>query len=83
LHTLQITITDEIEVKKQGDFIDFSIVKKTMKSDNEGFYQGSFVRFLEFRVEKLVYLVSFFIMNDFDVSSYVRLIRSLFGQDVA
>jgi hypothetical protein len=54
-----------------------------MKSDNQGFYQGSFVRFLKFRVEKLVSLVSFFIMNDFDVSSYVRLTRSLFGQDVA
>ncbi len=53
-----------------------------MKNDNQGFYQGSFVRLLEFRVEKLVSLVSFFIMNDFHVSSYVRPIRSLFGQDV-
>jgi hypothetical protein len=39
-----------------------------MKNDNQGFYRGSFVRFLEFRVEKLVSLVSFFITNDFDVS---------------
>jgi hypothetical protein len=30
-------IKDEIEVKKQGDFIDFSIVKKTMKYDNQSF----------------------------------------------
>ncbi len=53
-------IKDEIEVKKQGDFIDFSIVKKTMKYDNQSFYQSSFVRFLEFRVEKLVSLVIFY-----------------------
>ncbi len=53
-------IKDEIEVNKQGDFIDFFIVKKTMKNDNQGFYQSSFVRFLEFRVEKLVSLVSFY-----------------------
>jgi hypothetical protein len=55
-----------------------------MKNDNQGFNQSNFVRFLEFRVEKLVSLVRFFlIMNDFDVSSYVRPIRSSFGQDVA
>jgi hypothetical protein len=54
-----------------------------MKNDDQGFYQGSFVKFLGFRVENLVSLVSFFIMNDFDVSDCVRFIRSLFGQDVA
>jgi hypothetical protein len=54
-----------------------------MKNDNQGFYQGSFVRFLGFGVEKLVSLVSFLFMNDFDVSGCVRPIRSLFGQDVA
>jgi hypothetical protein len=31
-----------------------------MKNDNQGFYQGNFVRFLGFKVEKLVSLVSFF-----------------------
>jgi hypothetical protein len=55
-----------------------------MKNDNQGFYQINFVRFLEFRVGKLVSLVRFLkIMNDIDVSSYVRPIRSLFGQDMA
>jgi len=33
-----------------------------MKNDNQGFYQGSFVRILGFRVEKLVVLVRFFIL---------------------
>jgi hypothetical protein len=41
------------------------LLKKTTKNDNQGFYQSNFVKFLEFRVEKLVSLVRFFkIMND-------------------
>jgi hypothetical protein len=51
-----------------------------MENDNQGFYQGSFVRFLGFRVEKLFSLVSFFIMNDFDVSGCVRTLRSYLGK---
>jgi hypothetical protein len=55
-----------------------------MKDDNQGFNQSNFVSFLEFTVEKLLSLVRFLkIMNDFDVSSYIRPIRSSFGQDVA